>query len=80
MQEVSKEVHGFTKIFINQMKSTELDLDSATNSIHLDIKYTKRTNKNIAFESYVCNGMFGCFENDEFYINGGFSSIIDKKT
>lgn len=77
VQEASKEVHGFAKILINQMKSAEWDLDSAANSIHPDIRYAKRTHKKFAFESYVCNGMFGGFENEDFYINGGLSSIID---
>ena len=57
--------------------SAEWDLDSAANSIHPDIRYAKRTHKKFAFESYVCNGMFGGFENEDFYINGGLSSIID---
>lgn len=77
VQEASKEVHGFAKILVNRMKSAEWDLDSAANSIHPDIRYAKKTHKKFAFESYVCNGMFGGFENEDFYINGGLSSIID---
>lgn len=77
VQEASKEVHGFAKILMNLMKSAEWDLDSAANSIQPEIRYAKRTHKKFAFESYVCNGMFGGFENEDFYINGGLSSIID---
>ena len=61
---------------MNIMKSAEWDLDFAANSRHPNIIYVKRTHKKFSFESYICNGMFGVFENEDFYINGGISSIV----
>uniref|UniRef100_A0A0D6QYR6 Uncharacterized protein n=1 Tax=Araucaria cunninghamii TaxID=56994 RepID=A0A0D6QYR6_ARACU len=77
VQEASREAHGFAKILIKFMKTSDWDLDSAATSIHPNIRYAKRTHKKYAFESYVCNGMFGGFEREDFYIHEGLSSVLD---
>eukprot|EP01018_Ginkgo_biloba_P037554 Gb_30106 [translate_table: standard] len=77
VQEASKAAHSFTKLLINLMKAAEWDLDSAANSIEPDIRYAKRAHKKYAFESYVCHRMFGGFENENFFIHGSLSSILD---
>ncbi|KAH9313670.1 hypothetical protein KI387_022297, partial [Taxus chinensis] len=77
VQEASRECHGFSKLLIGLMKDANWDLDSAANSIQPDIRYAKRVHKKFSFESYVCNNMFGGFENEDFYILGGLSSVLD---
>ncbi|GLJ13008.1 hypothetical protein SUGI_0203270 [Cryptomeria japonica] len=77
VQEASRECHGFSKLLIGLMKDAKWDLDSAAHSIQPDIRYAKRVHKKFAFESYVCNNMFGGFENEDFYILGGLSSVLD---
>lgn len=72
--EVSK---AFTKLLLSLMKAAQWDLDAASDSIELGINYAKRSHQKYAFESYVCQQMWNGFENDNFYIFGSLSSILD---
>lgn len=72
--EVSK---SFTKLLISLMKAAQWDLDAASDSIEPGIHYARRSHRKYAFESYVCQQMWNGFENDDFYIFGSLSSILD---
>ncbi|MCO5592000.1 hypothetical protein L7F22_045993 [Adiantum nelumboides] len=72
--EVSK---AFTKLLLSLMKAAQWDLDAASDSIELGVNYAKRSHQKYAFESYVCQQMWNGFENDNFYIFGSLSSILD---
>ncbi|XP_054794978.1 protein GRAVITROPIC IN THE LIGHT 1-like isoform X2 [Prosopis cineraria] len=62
----SKAIHDFSKPLINMMKAAGWDLDSAAHSIDSNVIYTKRAHKKYAFESYICQRMFGDFEQESF--------------
>lgn len=77
VQKMRESARGFTKSLISLMKSAEWDLDAAVNSIEPGINYTMESHKKLAFQSYVCMRMFNGFENENFYLTGSLSSIID---
>lgn len=77
VQKMRESARGFTKSLISLMKSAEWDLDAAVNSIEPGINYTMESHKKLAFQSYVCMRMFSGFENENFYLTGSLSSIID---
>lgn len=72
--EVSK---SFTKLLISLMKAAQWDLDAACDSIEVGVNYARRSHRKYAFESYVCQQMWNGFENEDFYIFGSLSSILD---
>eukprot|EP01018_Ginkgo_biloba_P011155 Gb_25021 [translate_table: standard] len=74
---MKESARSFTKCLVSLMKSAQWDLDAAVNSIEPGIKYTKYYHKRLAFQSYVCLRMFNGFENENFYLTGSLSSIID---
>lgn len=77
VQAAAKAAHDFTKVMINMMKSAEWDLDAAANSIEPGVRYAKRAHKKYAFESYVCQRIFGGFENENFYVSDSIPAILD---
>lgn len=77
VQKMRESARGFTKSLISLMKSAQWDLDAAVNSIEPGINYSMESHKKLAFQSYVCMRMFNGFENENFYLTGSVSSIID---
>lgn len=64
VEAAAKAVHDFSKPLINMMKAAGWDLDAAANSIEPNVVYAKRAHKKYAFESYICQRMFGGFEQE----------------
>ncbi|MCO5602226.1 hypothetical protein L7F22_056354 [Adiantum nelumboides] len=77
VQEAAELSRSFTKLLISLMKAAQWDLDAACDSIEVGVNYARRSHRKYAFESYVCQQMWNGFENDDFYIFGSLSSIID---
>ncbi|KAJ4892361.1 hypothetical protein Rs2_32109 [Raphanus sativus] len=71
----SKAVHDFSKPLINMMKAAGWDLDSAANSIEPEVDYAKRPHKKYAFESYICQRMFGGFQRKDFSLDSAESAM-----
>lgn len=63
-----KAIHDFSKPLINMMKAAGWDLDAAAASIEPNVVYAKRAHKKYAFESHVCQRMFGGFQQENFCI------------
>ncbi|XP_030456112.2 protein GRAVITROPIC IN THE LIGHT 1 [Syzygium oleosum] len=61
-------IHDFSKPLINMMKAAGWDLDAAAISIEPDVVYAKRAHKKYAFESHICQRMFGAFQQENFGI------------
>lgn len=61
-------IHDFSKPLINMMKAAGWDLDAAAISIEPDAVYAKRAHKKYAFESHICQRMFGAFQEESFGI------------
>lgn len=59
-------IHDFSKPLINMMKAAGWDLDAAASSIEPDVAYAKRAHKKYAFESNICQQMFGGFQSESF--------------
>lgn len=66
VEAASKAIHDFSKPLINMMKAAGWDLDAAADSIEPDIVYAKRAHKKYAFESHICQRMFGGFQQESF--------------
>uniref|UniRef100_A0A0D6R6Z7 Uncharacterized protein n=1 Tax=Araucaria cunninghamii TaxID=56994 RepID=A0A0D6R6Z7_ARACU len=77
VQAAAKAAHDFAKLMINMMKAAEWDLDAAANSIEPGVRYAKRAHKKYAFESYVCQRIFGGFENESFYVTDSIPAVVD---
>ncbi|XVF22734.1 hypothetical protein REPUB_Repub12eG0196300 [Reevesia pubescens] len=63
-----KAIHDFSKPLINMMKAAGWDLDAAADSIEPNVVYAKRAHKKYAFESHICQRMFGGFQEENFSI------------
>lgn len=68
VEAAAKAIHDFSKPLINMMKAAGWDLDAAANSIEPSVVYAKRAHKKYAFESYICQRMFGGFEQESFSV------------
>ncbi|KAH7436118.1 hypothetical protein KP509_05G003500 [Ceratopteris richardii] len=77
VQESYEMSSSFTRLLVSLMKAAQWDLDAACDSIEVGIKYARRADRKYALESYICQQMWNGFENDDFYIFGGISSVID---
>lgn len=66
VETASKAIHDFSKPLINMMKAAGWDLDAAADSIEPDLVYAKRAHKKYAFESHICQRMFGGFQQECF--------------
>ncbi|KAJ7536477.1 hypothetical protein O6H91_12G071100 [Diphasiastrum complanatum] len=77
VEEAKEAASSFAGLLITSMQSAQWDLDAAACSIEPGIIYASPDHKRFAFESYVCHRMFSGFENENFYINGSLSSIMD---
>ncbi|CAI8600746.1 unnamed protein product [Vicia faba] len=75
----AKAIHDFSKPLINMMKAAGWDLDAAANSIEPNVVYAKRAHKKYAFESYICQRMFGGFEQESFSVNSD-SITVNKES
>ncbi|EFJ04862.1 hypothetical protein SELMODRAFT_138138 [Selaginella moellendorffii] len=71
------EAFSFAKMFIGLLKNADWDLEAAANSIQPGAVYARPIHTRFAFESYVCQRMFNGFENENFYLSGSLSSILD---
>ncbi|XWS35662.1 hypothetical protein CRYUN_Cryun20dG0015900 [Craigia yunnanensis] len=72
----------FSKILIDLMRKAGWDLDLVANSVYPDIDYAKKGHNRFSFLSYVCLGMFRCFDFEGFGLseneplcNGGTCSL-----
>lgn len=78
LQDACRAARSFTKILIDLMKDAGWDLDSAANSVHPGVEYTKRGHNRYAILSYVCLVMFGGFDAERFCLGGdGISSDLN---
>ncbi|KAK1304109.1 hypothetical protein QJS10_CPB11g00431 [Acorus calamus] len=66
-----KSIHDFSKPLMNMMKAAGWDLDAATRSIDPAVTYVKRAHKKYAFESYICQRIFGGFNEESFSVDAG---------
>ncbi|KAJ7560487.1 hypothetical protein O6H91_04G132000 [Diphasiastrum complanatum] len=77
VEEAKEAASNFAKLLTAMMKSAHWDLDAAAKSIEPGVFYSRPAHKKYAFESYICHRMFSGFENENFYMNGSLSSILD---
>lgn len=66
LRDCTKSLHNFTKLLIDLMRKAMWDLEMAANSVFEDVHYAKEGHFRYAFLSYVCLGMFRCFDLDDF--------------
>ncbi|KAK1272861.1 hypothetical protein QJS04_geneDACA012352 [Acorus gramineus] len=66
-----KSIHDFSKPLMNMMKAAGWDLDAAARSIDPAVTYVKRAHKKYAFESYICQRIFGGFNEESFSVDAG---------
>ncbi|KAK1327143.1 hypothetical protein QJS10_CPA01g02692 [Acorus calamus] len=66
-----KSIHDFSKPLMNMMKAAGWDLDAAARSIDPAVTYVKRAHKKYAFESYICQRIFGGFNEESFSVDTG---------
>lgn len=67
----------FTKILVAHMKKAKWDLSAASSSIEPNIAFAKTSDRIFAFQSYISLRMFSGFENEDFYMSGSLSSILN---
>ncbi|KAK2433026.1 hypothetical protein P8452_30422 [Trifolium repens] len=79
VEAAAKAIHDFSKPLINMMKAAGWDLDAAANSIEPNVVYAKRAHKKYAFESYICQRMFGGFEQESFSVKSD-NIIVNKES
>ncbi|KAK2379299.1 protein GRAVITROPIC IN THE LIGHT [Trifolium repens] len=79
VEAAAKAIHDFSKPLINMMKAAGWDLDAAANSIEPNVVYVKRAHKKYAFESYICQRMFGGFEQESFSVKSD-NIIVNKES
>eukprot|EP00249_Psilotum_nudum_P019685 c27372_g1_i1 orf=815-2095(-) len=77
VREASEAAGTFAKLLISMMKTSQWDLDAASNSIEAGVSYTRRSHRKYAFQSYVCHRMLTGFENENFYMDGSLSFVLD---
>ncbi|XP_045828419.1 protein GRAVITROPIC IN THE LIGHT 1 [Trifolium pratense] len=79
VEAAAKAIHDFSKPLINMMKAAGWDLDAAANSIEPNVVYAKRAHKKYAFESYICQRMFGGFEQESFSVESD-DIVVNKES
>ncbi|XP_002963441.2 protein GRAVITROPIC IN THE LIGHT 1 [Selaginella moellendorffii] len=77
VQNARESALAFSKLLVSLMRGVQWDLEAAAESIEAGIGYARPAHRRFAFESYVCHRIFCGFENENFYINGSLSSILD---
>lgn len=72
LRDCVKSLNNFTKLLIDLMRKAMWDLEMAANSVFMDVHFAKEGHARYAFLSYVCLGMFRCFDLDDFglHVNG----------
>ncbi|RWR97432.1 IRK-interacting protein [Cinnamomum micranthum f. kanehirae] len=62
-----KSIRSFVKLMIDQMESARWDINAAADSIQPNVR---KSQKSVAFESYVCKKMFAGFQEPDFAVSG----------
>lgn len=72
-----KSIRSFVRLMVEEMKSSNWDIDAAANAIEPSAVYWKHDHKCFAFESYVCRQMFDAFNYPNFSLS--YKSSPDTK-
>ncbi|PIN06687.1 hypothetical protein CDL12_20750 [Handroanthus impetiginosus] len=63
-----RSVRNFVKLLIQEMESSNWDIEAATNSLQPQIRFRNRDHRAFAFESFVCREIFGGFNDPAFSV------------
>ncbi|XP_057725215.1 protein GRAVITROPIC IN THE LIGHT 1-like [Arachis stenosperma] len=61
-----RSIRSFVRLLVEEMRSTDWDIDAAVNAIEQDVVYFVEDHKCFAIESFVCREMFDSFHFPDF--------------